>query len=286
MRNPLDSEGQFTIVLVRPNGAGNVGAIARAMGHFGLSDLRLVAPRCTAKSAEARSMAMSAKDILYAATHYPALEDATRDCGWLIGASRRLGRRRKPTANPREDAPAFLRRAAHTRIALIFGSEDKGLGTEDLNLCQEHLVLPAEPEGESFNLSQAVMITLWELYLAKRPSEPKPGAAPARRDSASRDEVEGFLAHIRTTMEWIGFVPHQDPRRVVRSFRRLLDRAEPDSREVRMMRGVLRQMQWKINNILSRPPGDLGPLPGVEPPASNGAAQKEAPASPGGKPSA
>ncbi|MDA1000401.1 MAG: RNA methyltransferase [bacterium] len=259
MRTPLDSEGQFAVILVRPKGAGNVGAIARAMAHFGLSDLRLVAPRCTAKSIEARSMAMSAKDILYAATHHATLADATRDCGRLIGASRRLGRRRKPTTDVREDAALLLRRAAQTRTALIFGSEDKGLETSELNLCQEHLVLPAEPEGESFNLSQAVMITLWELYLAKRPSE----AESTQRELAPRDEVEGLLAHFRAAMEWIGFVPHHDPHRVVRSFRRLLDRGEPDSREVRMMRGVLRQMQWKINHILSRPSGDFQPLPGA-----------------------
>ncbi|MDP7385488.1 MAG: RNA methyltransferase, partial [Nitrospinota bacterium] len=130
------------MVLVRPKGARNVGSISRAMGHFGVRRLRLVSPHCDVKSLEARSMAMSGQDILAGAEHFATLREATADCGWLVAASCRRGRNRRSTIEPRADAPLLLRRAAETRLALIFGPEDKGLRTDEVDLCQERLWIP------------------------------------------------------------------------------------------------------------------------------------------------
>ncbi len=168
----LQENTDFVIILVRPRGARNVGAIARVMSHFGVSALRLVSPQCDVKSVEARSMAMSAQPLLAEAAHFASLREASRDCGWLVGTSRRLGRKRQPTMRPREDAGALLRRASATRVGLVFGQEDKGLFTEELDLCQEKLRIPALPGGESFNLSQAVLIVLWELFSARQAEVP------------------------------------------------------------------------------------------------------------------
>ena len=247
----LGENADFAVILVRPRGAGNVGAIARVMSHFGVSDLRLVSPRCDVKSVEARSMAMNAQPLLAGAKHFAGLREASHDCGWLVGTSRRLGRKRQPTMRPREDAVALLARAAGMKVGLVFGQEDKGLFTEELSLCQERLLIPALPDGESFNLSQAVLLVLWELF-CRNQEIARPEAADAKRaranahEPASREEIEGLVDHLLESMEQIGFTPHNDPNRVARTFRRMLDRLGPDEREVRVMRGVLRQAIWKL----------------------------------------
>lgn len=247
----LEENADFAVILVRPRGAGNVGAIARVMSHFGLSDLRLVSPGCDVKSVEARSMAMSAQPLLARTKHFASLREASHDCGWLVGTSRRLGRKRQPTMRPREDAGALLARASGVKVGLVFGQEDKGLFTEELSLCQERLLIPALPGGESFNLSQAVLIVLWELFSRNQPNA-RPGDSEAKRaganegEPASREEIEGLVDHLLESMEQIGFVPHNDPDRVARTFRKMLDRLGPDEREVRVMRGVLRQAIWKL----------------------------------------
>ena len=247
----LEENADFAVILVRPRGAGNVGAIARVMSHFGLSDLRLVAPQCDVKSVETRSMAMKAQPLLAGAKHFASLREASHDCGWLVGTSRRLGRKRQPTMRPREDAGALLERASGMKVGLVFGQEDKGLFTEELSLCQERLLIPALPDGESFNLSQAVLIILWELFSQNQENTPARESDAKREranelELASREEIEGLVDHLIESMEQIGFVPHNDPDRVARTFRKMLDRLGPDEREVRVMRGVLRQAIWKL----------------------------------------
>ena len=263
----LEEQADFTVILVRPKGARNVGAVARVMSHFGASALRLVSPRCDVKSVEARSMAMSAQPLLAEAEHFASLREASRDCGWLVGASRRLGRKRRPTMRPREDAAALLDRAAAMKVSLVFGPEDKGLFTEELSLCQEKLIIPALPGGESLNLSQAVLIVLWELFSEQRAGTPSRKAAPERRrpnEPASREEIEGLVDHLLESMARIGFVPHNDPARVARTFRDMLDRLGPDEREVRVMRGALRQAMWKLLHPEARTGGGR-PAPGIDP---------------------
>ncbi len=258
----------FVVVLVQPKGAGNVGAIARSMSHFGLSTLRLVAPHCDIKGVEARSMAMSAQPLLASAEHYATLRDALKDCGWAVATSRRLGRNRKPTMSPREGASPLLQRAGEMKVALVFGREDKGLRTDEVDLCQERLLIPAVADSESFNLSQAALLVFWEIF-----QEKQVGAAQGEETEysfpggllAPRDKIEGLVDHLVATLEMIGFVPHHHPERVARSFRRLMDRIKPSDREVRMMRGVLRQVAWKVfhGNAApggSAPPGDAGPI--------------------------
>ncbi len=242
----LDATTDFAVVLVRPRGARNVGAIARVMSHFGVSDLRVVAPHCDVKSVEARSMAMGAQPLLLGAKHFVDLRAATRDCGWLVGTSRRLGRKRQPTMRAREDAPALLARAGAARVALVFGQEDKGLFTEEMDLCQERLLIPALPGGESFNLSQAVLVVLWEIFCANQAAARPRELPAAAEEAAAREEIEGLVDHLLESMERIGFVPHNDPARVARTFRGMLDRLGPSEREVRVMRGVLRQAIWKL----------------------------------------
>jgi tRNA/rRNA methyltransferase len=249
----------FVVVLVQPKGGGNVGAIARAMSHFGLSTLRLVSPHCDPKSVEARSMAMSAQPLLARAEHFATLREALVGCEWAVATSRRLGRNRRPTMSPREGAGALLERARGAKVALVFGREDKGLRTDEVDLCQERLMIPTLSDSESLNLSQAALLVFWELFAEKQAASGRPESASISYDEdrhAPRDKIEGMVDHLVATLEMIGFVPHHNPERVARSFRQLIDRIKPSMREVRMMRGVLRQIAWKTVHGKSAPSRD------------------------------
>ncbi len=251
MPKSLEKLDNFIVVLVQPIGAGNVGSIARTMDYFGVSRLRLVSPRCDVKSVEARSMAMSAQPLLASAEHFATLREAVQDCGWAVATSRRLGRNRKPTLYPREGAPSLIQRANRARVALVFGREDKGLRTDEVDLCQERLLIPALPKADSFNLSQAALLVLWEIFMENQTAAVRRDFAgnPANGEElAVRENIEGLVDHLVATLETIGFVPHHHPERVARSFRNLINRIEPSEREVRMMRGVLRQVSWKVLN--------------------------------------
>lgn len=251
MPKSLEKLDNFIVVLVQPIGAGNVGSIARTMGYFGVSRLRLVSPRCDVKSVEARSMAMSAQPLLASAEHFATLREAVQDCGWAVATSRRLGRNRKSTLYPREGAPSLIQRANRARVALVFGREDKGLRTDEVDLCQERLLIPALPKADSFNLSQAALLVLWEIFMENQTAAVRrdfTGDLANGEELAVRENIEGLVDHLVATLETIGFVPHHHPERVARSFRNLINRIEPSEREVRMMRGVLRQVSWKVLN--------------------------------------
>lgn len=248
----LQQGTDFAVVLVRPQGSGNIGSVARSMAHFGLGSLRLVAPRGEAASLEARQMAMTAQDLLARAGHFATLREATQDCGWLVATSRRIGHKRLPTTGPREGAPLLIRRAAETRVALVFGPEDKGLRTDEVDLCQERLFIPALPGADSLNLAQAALLVLWELYRAKAQAESLALQAAEEAETPSREEVEGLVDHLLATLGEIGFL-HYEPAQAARTFRQLLDRARPDRREVRMLRGALRQLGWRLGQPADRP---------------------------------
>ena len=247
----IKKEQNLVIILVRPKGTSNVGSIARAMTHFGLIHLRVVSPMCDFKDIKAHSMAMAGQDILSSALHYPTLKDAIMDCNLTIATSRRIGRKRTPSLSLRKDANKIYQSILGKKVAIVFGQEDMGLFKEEMELCQEHLIIPARPKSESYNLSQAVLLTLWEIFMSNPNEFDKPENPDIQREGeiiASRKEIEGLLEQILEISTNIGFVPYYEPQRVTRTFRKMINRIEPTKKEVRTMRGMIRQANLKYSN--------------------------------------
>ena len=168
----------------------------------------------------------------------PSLEEALRPCSLTVGTTRRKGKRRQRALTPREIAPEVLRVAREYRVALIFGPEDRGLSNEELDLCQEIVTIPAHPRYGSLNLAQAVMILLYELFLAAHPTHRE------SRKLATSEELEGMYRHMEEVLLRIGFLHPNNPKRMMTALRRLFGRARLDSREVRIIRGIMRQVNW------------------------------------------
>lgn len=227
------------IVLVRPAGAANVGAVARAMKNMGLRHLVLVQPRFR-NPFWARAMAVHAGDVLERMQVVERLDDAIGDCGLVVGTTCRQGLYRTPTGTARELASRLVAAAQAQRVAVVFGPEDHGLSNDDVKLCQQLLTIPAAPEYPSLNLAQAVMVVCYELFLAAQAgvvAYPKLRRAPAR-------QVEFMFEKLQAALLQIGYLHPQNPDHIMFAFRRVLGRAGLEERDVKILLGLARQIQW------------------------------------------
>lgn len=226
------------IVLVEPKGSGNIGSVARAMKNMGLKDLALVGGGRT-KSFWARAMAVHAKDILERARRFDSLREAVADCGLVVGTTRRSGLYRSHSRSPREAARSILAAARRAKCALVFGPEDHGLSNHDLKYCQRLIAIPAHADYPSLNVAQAVVICLYELFLAARKKVPRERIA-----RAPAENIERLFDRMRRSLLRIGFLDPQNPEHILLALRRILGRAGLEEKDVRILTGLFRQMEW------------------------------------------
>ncbi|MCZ6872875.1 MAG: RNA methyltransferase, partial [bacterium] len=238
---PLSTD-HIIIILVRSQSPGNIGSVARAMHNMGLSRLSLVQPQ-RFPHAEARMMACNAQTLLQQAQVYHSLSEAVSTCHWLIGTSARRRQYRKPPLNPRALAHKLPGLCQQHQVGIIFGPEDAGLTTSELNLCHELMVIPTVSTATSLNLAQAVMVTCYEILQARY--HPRSRQMPAL---ASVQETEAMYEHLRQAFAIRGFSDTYQIERVLDGLRRLFDRVELEQRDVRLIRGIARQLGWALRH--------------------------------------
>ena len=151
----------FCIVLVRPRDPNNIGAAARAMANFGLSDLRVVEPFAVAWR-EAVS-ALGAEDIMQSAHQFSSLEEALADTVYSLAATALRNRHLEQPIVTSPHLNAYLHTLPEGKIALVFGNEKTGLSGEDIERCRAVLNIPTVSKQPSINLAQAVILTCYEL---------------------------------------------------------------------------------------------------------------------------
>lgn len=227
------------VVLVEPRGERNVGSVARAMGNFGISDLRLVAPRTDHLQDDARKMAVKASVLLEQATLYPDLASALGDCHFAYATTRRFGKYRVDFLHPDSAAEHLLPLLDKGRVALVFGREEHGLMTEELDLCQRLITIPTNGALASMNLAQSVVICLYEVA---RKHGIAAGKKQTARRLASNSDLEILFGHMRESLLSIRYLNWQNPEHILRSWRQMFGRAGLDDREVRIVRGLLSEI--------------------------------------------
>jgi len=232
--NPFDSLANIRVVLVETSHPGNVGAVARAMKVMGLSDLRLVAPKCAIDD-EARARASGAVDVLEAAHHHDDLASALE--GTVLAAACTSRRRDlpHPAFTPRQAAPDILKFGTTSPVAIVFGSETFGLSNEQLMLCRWLINIPTNPDYASLNLGAAVQVLAYELRstLADLPLD-LPAFEPAPHEA-----VEALLKEMERTLVQIGFLDPAHPKRLMPRLRRFFAKAGLEKEEVAIWRGIL-----------------------------------------------
>ncbi len=237
------------VVLIRPKFSGNVGSVARCAKNMGVGKLVVVGGEPLDREEVLQRSTHAAADLVNNMECHERLEDAVAGFTWLVGTTARRGSARGPGVSPREMARQAADLSRNNRIALLFGPEDKGLSNDELRLCQSVVHIPTSEAFRSLNLSHAVMILCYELFMA---TEGAPAAFRPRL--ASSAELEGMYGHLRDVLTRIGFINTQNPEYWMLHVRRLFSRVQLQAREVKIIRGICRQVDWAV--------GRPGPDPG------------------------
>lgn len=231
------------IVLSRPSEPRNVGAVCRAMKNAGISTLSIVAPEGIDKE-RARPLAVAASDVLEHAVITADLPSAIRGSSMVAGVTRRTGKRRKAASfRPWEFAARVTGAGNSTSergvVSVVFGNEQSGLSDEELRLCQMAVAIPASDAQPSLNLSHAVQVIAYELYIADhviaRPPDDEPLSVRIRptHRSIDTDQLDRSVDSIITSMHALGFLTQAGPQGM-RAFltdtlgRAMLTKAEAD----------------------------------------------------------
>jgi tRNA/rRNA methyltransferase len=249
---PLDLS-RIRIVLVEPRIPENLGMAARAMKNCGLSRLVLVRPSDPWSAAACRP-AMEAREILERAEIFSGLGEAVAGSRMVVGTTRRGGQDRHPLLTLEAWIRDVLPRSEGQDVSILFGTEKDGLTREAVDLCDVLITIPAHPEFPSLNLAQAVLLVAYGLFQAS-PELPR---AAARLDLATAGEREGFFRQLETVLLRIGFLHENRPGRILTALRRLLGRTSLEEREVRILRGILSQMEWALERAAEGKSADGG----------------------------
>lgn len=240
---PDPAVANIRIVLVGTQHPGNIGSASRAMKTMGLTRLILVAPE-KPLDRDAYAMAAGADDVLEAAQVLPDLASAVADCHLVLGCTARSRRIALEELLPRDAAARIDARArGGAQIALVFGRERTGLDNEELQLCHAAVHIPANPGYSSLNLGAAVQVLCYELRMAALAAAAAGGGFERSDPPASHAQLEGFFGQLGEALDAIDFHKGRAPESAMRKLRRLFLRADLDEREVRLLRGVLADVE-------------------------------------------
>ena len=234
------------IVLIDPSHPGNIGSVAPAMKNMALSDLVLVRPR-SFPHAESTALAAGADDILAGARVVESVEEAVADCSFIAGTTSRPRSYYWEFTTPRDVAGRIVALAPENRAALLFGSERYGLATEDLNLCNVLVRIPANPEYCSLNLAMSVQLAGYEIFMAREQPQSHTQLEMALAPSG---DVEHFYAHLNEVLNEIDFEDRTG--HLMERLRRLFNRAQLDRNELNILRGILSAVQGRRGQSAQR----------------------------------
>lgn len=234
--------GGPVVILVEPQLGENIGAAARAMLNFGLTEMRLVTPRGGWPNHQAINTSSGADGVLEDATLFDTTEAAVGDIVHVLATTARVRDMIKPVLSPRE-AAARLRgyQANGERSALLFGRERSGLENDDVARAEAVVIVPANPAYSSINLAQAVLLTAYEWFQAGTAEDPTEGRLTRKgAQPASHEEIRDLFVHLEAELDACGFLhPPEKRPRMVRNIRNIFTRADLTDQEVRTLRGII-----------------------------------------------
>jgi TrmH family RNA methyltransferase len=271
-----DVLSRFVVVLYQPQDLVNIALVIRAMKNMGLTRMRLVSP-AEFDAFRVTGIAHDTDDIVDLVESFDDFDAAVAGAVRVVATTARRRASRQVWNEPESGAETLVARSADGDIALVFGREDRGLPNEILDRCHEAICIPTNPDHSSLNLGHAAAIVFYEIRravhrtfdLESRDLSGKP------RDQApppSAAELEEFFRVWEDAMDTIGMFRGVDPTSKMRSYRRILKRAEPDRRELRLLEATgyriahfARRAEARIREDLGLPvPANTAPSPEAE----------------------
>jgi tRNA/rRNA methyltransferase len=242
----IEAEGPSrgpAIILVKPQLGENIGQAARAMANFGLSDLRLVAPRDGWPNEAALSAAAGAVQVVDGAVLFPSVEAAIADLHFVCATSARGRQMTKKIVSPEVGVARLIDRAAAGRACgVLFGPERCGLENDHVALADLIISAPVESAFPSLNLAQAVLLVCyeWRKLVSVAPHAPGRPAASFVSPPATRAELLQFFEHLEGELDESGFLKPPEKRpAMVANIRAMFERLELSEQEVRTLRGIV-----------------------------------------------
>lgn len=224
------------VVLYEPQDPVNIAATVRAMKNMGLGTLHLVRP-VAYDPYRLEGIAHGTRDLIDRIAPFDDFESAVAGCVRVVGFTARRRAARRAVTNPRDEAAATLDAAQQGPVALVFGREDSGLPNEILDRVHAAVMIPTT-EHASLNLAQAVLVALYELHLAAQ--DATRAVAPPRKAAPppTPEQLEQFFDAAERTLGAIEFFKTRVSEHIMRTVRSLTYRAEPDARELSLIRAM------------------------------------------------
>jgi len=228
---------RLRIILCRPEGALNVGAVCRSMKSMGILKLALVNP-AEFDEDEVYKMAIHARDVYDGSLVYASLEEALRSVTLAAGITRRRGVRRKWSSVPPEVLAKKIASTASGKCAIVFGNEQSGLSDKELNQCDIACHIPSSPDFPSLNLSHAVQIVVAYLYRESI------GDYVGSFTPITRDQIEILVAAIHDALEALNYFKSADRQHTRIFFRDILARSQLSKKEAKQLEKIFRKLPY------------------------------------------
>jgi tRNA/rRNA methyltransferase len=228
----------IAIVLQQPRYPENIGSAARAVSNMGIGRLYVVNPENYDPARVNKLATHAAATVVDNIRTFKDLKTALAEFSHVVGTTARLGGQRPVLNSPEVMAEKLVPLSRDNQIAVLFGPEDRGLTNEDLRLCHQLVHIPTA-EFSSINLAQSVMILSYELFKASL----KDVDAFAPR-LATRHELDGMYDQVKDILVRINYINSENPDYWMNKIRRFLTRMQLRAREVSIVRGICRQIDW------------------------------------------
>ena len=237
---------KLTIILVEPSGPLNVGSVARLCSNFDVEELRIVSPKCDIFSLEAKKMALKGQKFIDHCKIFDNLEKAIFDCDLVLASCGRIDVSKDSFFESSEDIFSWILSFKKiNNLAIIFGREDRGLTNSELLLANKTFNIPTSLNNPSLNLSHAVSIVLYEL---KKFSKRNSNKELEDFNLASSKQINDSFVEVEKMLLGVGYLLEHTSRAKLRKFKNYILRANTSMQEINVLRGIVHQINWFLNN--------------------------------------
>lgn len=238
----------LSIILSRPKYPENIGSVARACVNMGCSSLILVKPYNFDLEKAAPLATTKGKTILEQAQLFDTLEQALKSFHRAYATTARLGKWRKGILTPWEAAARIMDPIkSPSKVALVFGPEDKGLLNEEIELCSNIVSIPTSNDAWSLNLSQAVLLVLYECFKRAPVTESRNIKTDDTR-LITMEENQVLHKNIQEALLKINFLQPDNPDYFMMPLKRFLSRNDLRIHEFNLLMGICRQINWMVQD--------------------------------------
>jgi len=249
-----DLRKDFVVVLHQTQDLVNIAGTVRAMLNMGFWRLRLVKP-AEYDAYRIAGIAHGSEIMLEQIEFHDDLRSALHDVRYVVGTTARPRTPAFVWQHPREAAPQLveLAQSGAAPIALVFGREDKGLTSDELDLCDRVITVPTHPERSSLNLAQAVLIITYEIWMAGPGGEQKLPKPRRHTPPATPEELALMFDDMHRGLAAIDFFKKREPAMIMRTMRAIMRRAHVSSREAKLVRAIFIEVRKVVERLRGVP---------------------------------